>query len=413
MKTGWTGGQYSIYRGIFGACLFVYFIQLLPSAPELFSNEGLLSHGDTSPLVRWFPNILAVADAPIIVSTLVAIAIGSSLLLAIGWHDRVAALAIWYVWACLIGRMPLIVSAGIPFTGWLLLAHACLPGSPYLSLSARGRLDPSGGWRMNHGIWAVAWILMAVGYCSSGIIKLNSASWLHGSALADLLHAPHGRTGLVRNTLLLMPDGLLTFLSYSVLALVLSFAPLALFRRLRPWLWLFTLILSLLTAFLLDVSDWIMGILFLHLFTFDPAWVGPRQPNAIETVFYDGDCGLCHRAVRFVLAEDDVETKFQFAPLGGEAFAKLLDAGNRQSFPDSIVVQTATGSLLTKSRAVFHILQRLGGLWRVIAIVCSIIPARLRDILYDGVARVRKRLFAKPAAACPVLPAHLRKRFLA
>ena len=31
---------------------------------------------------------------------------------------------------------------------------------------------------------------------------------------------------------------------------------------------------------------------------------------------------------------------------------------------------------------------------------------------YDGVARVRLRLFARPTTACPMVPPHLRDRFL-
>jgi hypothetical protein len=44
-------------------------------------------------------------------------------------------------------------------------------------------------------------------------------------------------------------------------------------------------------------------MVMLHFFTFDPAWVKPFGAET-EMIFYDGHCGLCHRAVRFVLAED-------------------------------------------------------------------------------------------------------------
>ncbi|HZH02738.1 MAG TPA: DCC1-like thiol-disulfide oxidoreductase family protein [Myxococcaceae bacterium] len=37
-----------------------------------------------------------------------------------------------------------------------------------------------------------------------------------------------------------------------------------------------------------------------------------------DILFYDGGCGLCHRAVRFVLARDPAG-RFRFAPLGGSA----------------------------------------------------------------------------------------------
>src|SRR5437588_563445 len=83
-------------------------------------------------------------------------------------RGRAPAVLLWYVWACLHGRMPLINNPGLPYVGWLLLAHACLPPAPYGSWAARGRTDPGNGWRMPPGIFLVAWILMALGYSYSG-----------------------------------------------------------------------------------------------------------------------------------------------------------------------------------------------------------------------------------------------------
>ena len=58
-----------------------------------------------------------------------------------------------------------------------------------------------------------------------------------------------------------------------------------------------------------------------------------------------------------------------------------------------------------------HILRRLGGVWRLLAGLLALVPVRLRDRLYDGVAAVRHRLFARPESACPLLPPRLRARF--
>jgi predicted DCC family thiol-disulfide oxidoreductase YuxK len=136
-------------------------------------------------------------------------------------------------------------------------------------------------------------------------------------------------------------------------------------------------------------------------------------PNAgvTETIFYDGHCGLCHRTVRFVLAMDRSGTAFRFAPLHGEAFNAAVPPEQRAALPDSIVVRTVDGALLIKARGVLHILKRLGGLWRAAATVARVIPASWLDTAYDCVARVRHKLFARPAEACPLVGAELRKRF--
>ena len=135
------------------------------------------------------------------------------------------------------------------------------------------------------------------------------------------------------------------------------------------------------------------------------------QVPGVETIFYDGHCGLCHRWVKFVLKKDARGTAFRFAPLGGERFLQTVPEPRREGLPDSIVVKTVDDRLLVRSAAVLHILTRLGGPWRLAAVLCRIVPAALRDWLYDRIARLRHRMFRCPAETCPALPPELRSRF--
>jgi predicted DCC family thiol-disulfide oxidoreductase YuxK len=134
-----------------------------------------------------------------------------------------------------------------------------------------------------------------------------------------------------------------------------------------------------------------------HLFAVDPAWMPRRAPGTVDTVLYDGSCGLCHRAVRFVVAED-THGAFTFSP--------LPNPSERSS------VEVRTGSqLLTRSDAVLHILHRLGGYSRLLAFALALLPRVVRDALYDFVARVRYRIFGRTKEACPLMPPDLRSRF--
>jgi len=128
-------------------------------------------------------------------------------------------------------------------------------------------------------------------------------------------------------------------------------------------------------------------------------------------VFYDGACGLCHRAVRFAIARDRDGRHFRFAALGSDAFRRLVPEAQRAGLPDSIVVLTADGTLLARSAAVIHILERIGGPWRLMGGLLALVPQGIRDLGYDGIARVRHRLFRRPTDACPVTPPELRARF--
>ena len=131
----------------------------------------------------------------------------------------------------------------------------------------------------------------------------------------------------------------------------------------------------------------------------------------MDTIYYDGDCGLCHRWVKFVLPRDPGGERFLFSPLGSEYFEEHVGEAERARLPDSIVLQRGDGSLLTKSAAVMGILRGLGGKWRLAAGLMAVVPRGVRDFFYDRVAAARKRVFAKPTVACPMMPAEQRARF--
>jgi len=121
--------------------------------------------------------------------------------------------------------------------------------------------------------------------------------------------------------------------------------------------------------------------------------------------------------VRFVLSEEGntpESLRLRFAPLASETFEARVasrDDVALDEIPDSIVLLLGDGRLLTRFEAVTEIASRLGGLWRGLALVASPIPTALLDAVYDAVAGVRKKLFAQPADACPILPPDLRARF--
>jgi predicted DCC family thiol-disulfide oxidoreductase YuxK len=139
-------------------------------------------------------------------------------------------------------------------------------------------------------------------------------------------------------------------------------------------------------------------------------YVLPAAPES-EYIFYDGHCGLCHRAVKFVLKHDRSGNAFRFAPLQGETIQSHVPAERRASLPDTFVVLTRDGTLLMRSNASLHILERLGGGWRILANILRVIPRALRDLMYDFVARIRYRLFGRRDDLCPVVPPNLRARF--
>jgi predicted DCC family thiol-disulfide oxidoreductase YuxK len=405
----WTGGQYSVFRACLGLYCLLHFAYLLPWAAEVFSSSGMLPQASLSPLARLFPNILGWIDHPAVVTALCLSGVGASLLLLVGQHDRLAALWVWYVLACFFGRNPLIQNPSLPYLGWMLLMHAALPKAPYGSLEARGRADPGNGWILPQSLFAAAWIVLAVSYSYSGVTKLFSPSWMSGETVAAVLHNPLARDGLISHLFLALPESLLRLITWFILLIEVLFAPLALWKPARPWLWGGMLLVQIGFALLLRFPDLTFAMLLFHLLTFDPGWFKRKALDRV-IVFYDGTCVLCHGFVRFLLAEDN-EARLRFAPLDSAISARLLP--ERQNWPVSMVVRTPDGAILLEDAAVSYLLIQLGGLWRVLARFGQVMPRPVRRWCYHAIGQRRLALFGATLTACPRLPAKMRHRVLA
>jgi predicted DCC family thiol-disulfide oxidoreductase YuxK len=123
-----------------------------------------------------------------------------------------------------------------------------------------------------------------------------------------------------------------------------------------------------------------------------------RATTRPDLVLYDGQCGLCHGWVRFLLRRDPAGILFRFRPLSDSS--------------STVIVETADARRLERSDAVLYLLARLGGAWRALAASLRLMPKRLRDRIYDWVAAVRYRLAPAPLGVCPAVPPDLRDRFL-
>jgi len=140
--------------------------------------------------------------------------------------------------------------------------------------------------------------------------------------------------------------------------------------------------------------------------------LAPTHPETQSIIFYDGTCGMCHQMVKFVAKHDRRQQFFLFAPIGGNVFKEKFSNTTTDPFPDSIVLLTEGGTLLTQSAAVARILRDLGGFWRLLGTLLSFVPRIIADPMYRLIAQWRHRIAAKPQSLCPVVPAELRNHFL-
>lgn len=127
-------------------------------------------------------------------------------------------------------------------------------------------------------------------------------------------------------------------------------------------------------------------------------------------VFFDGDCGLCHRSVRFVLRHER-DRLLKFASLNSPYAVKTLAEHGPAEAPPGTMVVLADDRVFVRSEAALFIAGHLNAPWNWLRIFRPV-PLGWRDALYDFVARRRHRWFARPDTACPMPDAATRGRFL-
>ena len=140
-------------------------------------------------------------------------------------------------------------------------------------------------------------------------------------------------------------------------------------------------------------------------------------PIPAPLLLYDGDCGFCARSVRFVLAREGRDRSLRFATLQGPAGQAARRARPELATVDSVLwvepgPDGGIARVLARSDAALRTLAYLGGGWRLLAAAGRLVPRRLRDAVYDLIARHRLRLAGRADASCLMPTAEQRRRFV-
>ena len=124
-------------------------------------------------------------------------------------------------------------------------------------------------------------------------------------------------------------------------------------------------------------------------------------------VFFDGECGLCDRVVRWLMRLD-TRGQLQFAPLQGETARERLTPELVRDL--STLVAWSDGVSWTHSDALRQILAVLGRpIWLRLTLAAT--PRALRDAIYRWIAANRHRWWGA-RSHCEPLSTEARARML-
>jgi predicted DCC family thiol-disulfide oxidoreductase YuxK len=118
-----------------------------------------------------------------------------------------------------------------------------------------------------------------------------------------------------------------------------------------------------------------------------------RIQDRFDIILFDGVCNLCNSAVDFIIKRDK-KNRFKFSSLQDNSVRKLLNESNLQEgYLDSIILIRGD-KIYFKSRAALEISKNLSGFWPLFYTLI-LIPAFVRDPLYEWIARNRYKWFGK------------------
>ncbi|RRQ48429.1 DUF393 domain-containing protein [Maribacter algicola] len=129
-----------------------------------------------------------------------------------------------------------------------------------------------------------------------------------------------------------------------------------------------------------------------------------------KIILFDGVCNVCNSFVQFVIKRDHNDV-FQFTSLQSDIGIRLLNERNIESQTmDSVVLIDPGVAFYIKSDAALEVGKSLKG-YHTVSKILYLIPSKIRDIVYDLIARNRYTWFGKKNE-CMVPTPEIKSKFL-
>ena len=128
-----------------------------------------------------------------------------------------------------------------------------------------------------------------------------------------------------------------------------------------------------------------------------------------KIILFDGVCNLCNGAINFIIKRNS-KASLKFASLQSDTGKQLLKEYNIDPLKTDSIVLIDSNKAFLKSDAALHIAKDLDDAYPLLYSF-MIIPAFIRNSIYDLIARNRYKWFGKKES-CMIPTPDLKSRFL-
>lgn len=108
----------------------------------------------------------------------------------------------------------------------------------------------------------------------------------------------------------------------------------------------------------------------------------------LPVLFFDGDCLLCSKTVQWII-KNDKKGIINFCSLEDGRKAGIIGLGN-----DTVVLYYLQEKH-QKSQAIAQVFKLLGGFYRYLGYIITLVPSFISNRIYDFVAKNRYRWFGR------------------
>jgi len=270
-----------LVRIAFGVLITAWTMSFFPDLPDLFGDNGVLPDGPLDPYA-WSVFQQWHSDPALLIGW--AVLLLSALATTVGWHTRLASIALCVLVLSFQHRDPSVFNSGDVVIRIEVLFLALAPSGAAMSMDQRRRTGAFWSAQIR-APWAIRLLQLqlSIVYLASVRWKVAGAAWLDGTAVSyalrvwDMVIVPAPQW-FIHNPLMI------NIATWGALAVELSVGVLVWNRRLRPWVLLAGVVMHTSIMLTMAVGFFSPAMFVLYLAFISPETVR-RLPRTVRSRF--------------------------------------------------------------------------------------------------------------------------------